>query len=54
MENIESVINKAIDLLNMEDYAGCKKFLESAKEIFKKANTDKELKYLKSLEDNLK
>lgn len=54
IENIENVINTAINLLNVKDYSGCKKFLENAKENFIKANTDEELKYLKSLEDNLK
>jgi cellobiose-specific phosphotransferase system component IIA len=54
MESIEEVINEAIRLLENKDISRCKKHLEKAKENFKKANTDEELKYLKSLENSLK
>lgn len=54
MESIEEVIDEAIRLIESEDYKKCKEYLEKAKENFKKANTDEELKYLKSLEDCLK
>ena len=53
-ESIEEIMNEAIRLLDMEKYAECKKYLKKAKERFKKANTDEELRYLKTLEDNLK
>lgn len=52
--NIENTISKAIDLLDSERYDECKKHLKKAQEKFQKANTDDELKYLKSLEDCLK
>lgn len=53
-ESVEDIMNEAIRLLEMERYAECKNYLKKAKEKFKKANTDEELRYLKSLEDKLK
>lgn len=52
--NIESTLSRAIDLLNNEEIDECKKLLKKAKEEFQKANTEEELKYLKTLEDTLK
>lgn len=52
--NIESTLSRALELLNEERYDECKKHLKKAQEEFQKANTDEELKYLKSLEDSLK
>lgn len=54
MESIEETIQNAIELLNEEKYAECKKYLKSALIRFRKANTDGQLKYMKELEDNLK
>ena len=54
MESIESALDEAIRLLEIEDFTGCKNYLKKAKEIFRKANTDEEMKYLKELESSLK
>jgi len=50
MESIEV----AIELLEEEKNAECKKYLKGALVRINKANTDNELKYMKDLEDNLK
>lgn len=54
MESIEEVLNNAIELLEEEKNAECKKYLKGALACIKKANIDNELKYMKELEDNLK
>lgn len=54
MESIEDVLKIAIEMLEEEKVAECKKYLKGALTRFRKANTDNELKYLKELEDNLK
>lgn len=54
MESIEDVLKMAIELLEEEKSAECRKYLKGALVNIKKANTDNELKYMKELEDNLK
>lgn len=54
MESIEEVLKVAIEMLDEEKNAECKKYLKNALIRFRKANTDNQLKYIKELEDTLK
>ena len=54
MESVEDILKTAIELLEEEKNAECKKYLKGALVRIKKANIDNELKYMKELEDNLK
>lgn len=54
MESIEEVLKYAIELLGNGNTTYCRIYLSEALENFKKANSDKELQYMKELEDALK
>ena len=51
MESIEEVLKYAIELLENGNTTYCRIYLSEALENFKKANSDKELQYMKEFSD---